>query len=46
MGRYQSNPLVVEKGMSVKDAEALDDFAKGGGLVDGKPIREFPLSVR
>jgi protein gp37 len=45
-GTYKSNPLVTEQGMSVKDAKALDNHGKGGGLVDGKLIREFPLRVR
>ena len=45
-GSYRSNPLVVEKGMSIKDAKALDNFGKGGGLVDGKLIREYPLPIR
>jgi len=42
-GTYPSNPLVVEQGMSVAEAKALDKFGKGGGLVDGKLVREFPL---
>jgi protein gp37 len=29
-GIYASNPLVVEKGMSTEDAEALDNHGKGG----------------
>ena len=45
-GTYKSNPLVTEQGMSVKDAKALDSHGKGGGLVDGKLIREFPLRIR
>jgi hypothetical protein len=45
-GTYRSNPLVVEQGMTVKDAKALDNHGKGGGLVDGKLIREFPLRIR
>jgi protein gp37 len=45
-GTYCSNPLVVEQGMSVKDAKALDNHGKGGGLVDGELIRDFPLRVR
>jgi hypothetical protein len=45
-GHYQNNPLVVEQGMSVDDAEALDTFGKGGGLIDMKLVREFPLPVR
>jgi hypothetical protein len=42
-GSYANNPLVVEQGMSTKDAEALDYFGKGGGLVDGELVREFPV---
>jgi protein gp37 len=42
-GSYRNNPLVVEQGMSIKEAEALDPSGKGGGLVDGKLVREFPL---
>jgi protein gp37 len=45
-GTYASNPLVIEKGMSIKDAKAVDQFGKGGGLVDGKLVREYPLPVR
>jgi hypothetical protein len=43
-GSHQNNPLVVEHGMSTKQAERLDEFGKGGGLVDGKLVREFPVS--
>ena len=28
--------------MSTGDAQALDKFGKGGGLIDGKLVREFP----
>jgi protein gp37 len=45
-GTYPNNPLVVEQGMSVDDAEALDTFGHGGGLIDMKLVREFPLPVR
>ncbi|MCK1546749.1 phage Gp37/Gp68 family protein [Bradyrhizobium sp. 160] len=41
-GCYESNPLVVEKGMTVREARAVDTEGKGGGLVDGKLVREFP----
>jgi hypothetical protein len=37
-----SNPLVVEQGMSVTEALALDKYGKGGGLVDGVLVREYP----
>jgi len=29
--------------MSIAEAKSLDDFGKGGGLVDGELVREFPL---
>jgi Protein of unknown function (DUF5131) len=41
-GNYQNNPLVLEEGMSAKDAASIDDFGKGGGLVDDELVREFP----
>jgi protein gp37 len=42
-GSYRNNPLVVEQGLSTKQAERLDKFGKGGGLVDGELVREFPI---
>jgi hypothetical protein len=42
-GSYGNNPLVVEQGMSIRDAQTLDKFGKGGGLIDGQVVREFPL---
>jgi protein gp37 len=42
-GSYKNNPLVVEQGMSIKEAECLDKFGKGGGLIDGELVREFPV---
>jgi protein gp37 len=45
-GTYGSNPLVIEQGMTITDAKVMDKFGKGGGLVDGKLIREFPVPVR
>jgi hypothetical protein len=41
-GKYQNNPLVVEEGMSVEEASSFDPNGKGGGLVDGELVREFP----
>jgi protein gp37 len=41
-GVYQHNPLVVNKGVTVKKAKQLDPLEKGGCLIDGKIIREFP----
>jgi hypothetical protein len=32
--------------MSIAEALALDKYGKGGGLVDGVLVREFPLPVR
>ena len=42
-GSYGNNPLVVEQGMSIDEAKVLDKFGKGGGLVDGELIPEFPF---
>jgi hypothetical protein len=36
----------LEDGMSIADAKAIDIFGKGGGMVDGKLVREFPPSIR
>jgi protein gp37 len=46
-GRYANNPLVVEKGMTERDAAAVDpvENGKGGGLLDGRFYRDFPKSV-
>ena len=41
-GTYRSNPLVVEEGMTIEEAKRADPFGKGGGLVDGQIVREFP----
>lgn len=41
-GTYRNNPLVVEEGMSLKGASSFDSYGKGGGLVDGELVREFP----
>ena len=41
-GDHRHSPLVLEQGMSVKDAKLLDPHKKGGALLDGELIREFP----
>jgi protein gp37 len=41
-GNYQNNPLVQEQGLIPREAKAIDRFGKGGGLVDGELVREFP----
>jgi hypothetical protein len=42
-GTYANNPLVVvEEGMNIAAAKASDKYGKGGGLVDGVLVREFP----
>jgi protein gp37 len=41
-GTYRNNPLVIEQGISLEEAKRLDPCGKGGGLVDGKLVREFP----
>jgi len=45
-GDYRNNPLVREQGLSIKDTKAFDSYGKGGGLVDGKLVREFPKPRR
>jgi protein gp37 len=42
-GAYRNNPLVVEGGMSLAEAARADSFGRGGGLIDGELVREFPL---
>lgn len=44
-GSYANNPLVQEDGMSVAEVKDLDGFGKGGGLLDGCLIREFPRNL-
>jgi hypothetical protein len=41
-GSYKNNPLVADEGMTASQAEAIDDHGKGGGLVDGQLLRNFP----
>jgi protein gp37 len=41
-GVYASNPIVSEDGHPEAFAQKLDPHGKGGGLVDGRIIREFP----
>jgi protein gp37 len=41
-GDYKNNPLVVEEGLTSTEAKAIDHFGKGGGLIDGQLVREFP----
>jgi protein gp37 len=42
-GAINNNPLVLDKGMQPKAAALADPHGKGGGLVDGKLFREFPI---
>ena len=43
-GSYHNNPLVSEEGLSVADTQSLDRYGKGGGMLDGRLVREFPLN--
>ncbi len=45
-GSYASNPLVLEEGLSRKDARQRDPNGQGGKLLDGRMIHEFPISRR
>ncbi|PSH63427.1 hypothetical protein CU102_23735 [Phyllobacterium brassicacearum] len=42
-GSYSNNPLIQELKMPLADVKVLDTFGKGGGLVDGQLVREFPI---
>jgi protein gp37 len=41
-GTYGNNPLVVEEGMTVQAARIADPYGKGGGLINGELVREYP----
>ena len=41
-GAPGNNPLVQEQGMSPAQVKEIDPHGKGGGLVDGRLVREFP----
>jgi protein gp37 len=45
-GTFASNPLVAEDGLTAAEAELIDEYGKGGGLVDGAIVREFPVQGR
>ena len=42
-GSYHNNPLVIEQGMTAREAKEMDAEGKGGGLLDGGLVRNFPL---
>src|SRR3954465_9754476 len=46
-GTYANNPHVVEQGLPTRDAMRLDppENGKGGGMLDGRLWREFPVAV-
>lgn len=41
-GAYKCNPLVVEDHLSMSEAKERDPHGKGGGLLDGRIVRDFP----
>jgi protein gp37 len=41
-GTYANNPLVTKQGMTIAQAKVEDSYGKGGGLIDGRLVREFP----
>jgi protein gp37 len=45
-GSYASNPLVAERGLTLDEAKRMDRYGKGGGLLDGKLVREFPPPIQ
>ena len=44
-GKYQNNPLVLERGMSIAAAKDADAHGKGGALLDGRLWREMPAAA-
>ena len=42
-GSYKNNPLVTERGLEVERARLEDAHGKGGGMLDGELVREFPV---
>jgi protein gp37 len=42
-GSYQNNPLVTERGMSLTEAKSRDVDGKGGGRLDDRLHRNFPI---
>ena len=44
-GDYRHSPLVVEQGMRVPEARELDAHGKGGSLLDGELVRQFPAAA-
>jgi protein gp37 len=45
-GQYASNPLVIEQGMSARAAAMADPDGKGGSMLDGRLIKEWPHARR
>lgn len=41
-GAYGNNPLVFDDGMMIDDVKVRDPHGKGGGLLDGVIVRNFP----
>lgn len=45
-GAFGNNPLTSEDGLAVDEVKKIDGNGKGGGLLDGKIVRQFPNSSR
>lgn len=43
-GQYENNPLTGQLNLPKSDLKGIDPHGKGGGLVDGEIVREFPDS--
>jgi len=44
-GSYQNNPLVLTEKLSIESARARDGHGKGGSLLDGQVVRQFPADT-
>ncbi|WP_404934262.1 phage Gp37/Gp68 family protein [Nitratireductor sp. L15S-10] len=42
-GQYDNNPLTGQLNLRKTDMKGVDPYGKGGGLIDGKIVREFPV---
>jgi len=44
-GSCHNNPLVAEKGMTAREARAIDAEGKGGGFIEADSFVNFQLGI-
>lgn len=42
-GSYSNHPMIVEDGLVLEHVKVMDTNGKGGGLIDGRIVRQFPM---